>query len=100
MPLTFAVAVLRRGNADLAPPAVLVAVDRLTAARTLRGYEELTGAAGFTVTAVEERRQDAAALLRRLRRRLPLVRTVRDCAAAVTSGALSYGLLVVRAPVS
>ena len=85
---------------DLAPAPVTAAVDRLTAARTLRGYEELTGAAGFTVTVVEDRPQDAAALLRRLRRRLPLLRTLRECAEAVGSGALSYGLLVARVPVS
>ncbi len=81
---------------DRADVAVITAVDRLTTARTLPSYAALVEAAGLTVVATEDRGQDAAALVRRLRRRLPLSPTLRACEAAVRSGALSYGLVVAR----
>lgn len=83
---------------DLASPAVVAAVDRLTRARTLPGYALLARQAGFEVLATEDRTQDAAALMRRLRRRLPPARTLRQCQGAVRSGVLGYGLLVLHRP--
>ncbi len=83
---------------ELAPRAVTAAVDRLTAARTLPAYQALLAEAGLTVMAVEDRGQDARALLRRLRTRLPLSRTLRACAQAARSGTLGYGLLVAERP--
>ena len=80
---------------DAAPPEVVAVVDRLTHARA--DYRPLVTAAGLTPVAVEDRRQDAAALVRRVRRRLPLPawrRTARTCEQAVSEGSLGYGLLV------
>ena len=81
---------------DLALADVIAAVDRLTNARPLRAYADLVRAAGFEVLATEERPSDAAALVRRLRRRLPLWRTLRQCEQAVRIGTLGYGLVVAR----
>ena len=81
---------------ERAAPEVVAAVDRLTAARTLDGYAELLRAAGFELTATEDRRGDALALLRRLRTRLPWSSTVRGCEQAVRDGTLGYGLLTGR----
>ena len=83
--------VLDRGRA---PAQVVRAIDRLTSARTVQGYADLLAAAGLHVIDEEDRSHDASQLLRRLRRRLPLSRTVRACESAVRSGTLSYGLLV------
>ena len=77
---------------------VVGAIDRLTHARTLAGYVALIESAGLSVTGTEDRNQDAADLVRRIRRRLPLSRTVRACEQAVGSGALSYGLVTARRP--
>jgi arsenite methyltransferase len=77
-----------------AGPEVVAAVDRLTTARTLAEYARLAEQAGLAVQTTEDRAQDAAALLRRLRRRLPLSRTLPACAGAVRDGSLGYGLLV------
>jgi ubiquinone/menaquinone biosynthesis C-methylase UbiE len=85
--------VLRR---DLASASVIAAVDRLTTAQALTRYADLLRGAGFDVVATEDRRQDAVAMLKRLRRRLPLARTLRDCAEAVSYGSLGYGLLIGR----
>ena len=88
---------------DLAPPEVVVAVGRLTRARTLPEYAGLLEAAGLRVVRTEDRSADALALCRRLARRLRLVgasrhaSTARACAQAVAAGALSYGLLVATA---
>ncbi len=79
---------------DGAPADVTRAVDRLTHARTMSAYAGLLAAAGLTVTVQEDRDADALALVRRLRRRLPLSRTLRACEGAVRSGTLGYGLLV------
>ncbi len=84
-----------------AAPAVLAVVDRLTTARALTEYAALLERAGMCVRAVEERPGDALALVRRVRRRLPLPswrRTARACEQAVLSGALGYGLLVAVTP--
>ena len=81
---------------DRADAVVLAAVDRLTRAQTLPAYAALVTAAGLQVVDQEDRASDAAALLRRLRRRLPFVRSVRACAEAVQSGALGYGLVIAR----
>lgn len=80
-----------------AGPMVSAAVDRLTHARTLAGYERLLSNAGFEVRTREDRGTDAAVLVRRLRRRLPLSSTLRACEQAVASGALGYGLLIATA---
>ena len=72
------------------------AVDRLTSAQSLPAYAQLVESAGLTVVHAEDRAQDAAALLRRLRRRLPTSRTIRACEQAVRSGELGYGLLIAR----
>lgn len=85
--------VLRR---DLADPAVAAAIDRLTTARRLSEYAGLLRGQGFSDITTEDRRQDAAALLRRLRLRLPLSSVVRRCQEAVAYGSLGYGLLVAR----
>lgn len=85
--------VLRR---DLASASVIAAVDRLTTAQALTTYADLVCSAGFDVVATEDRRQDAVEMLKRLRRRLPLARTLRDCAEAVSYGSLGYGLLIGR----
>lgn len=87
---------------DLAAPAVVAAVDRLTQARTLPEYTALVEAAGLQVERTEDRPQDALALCRRLARRLRLVgaarhaATARACVRAVEAGALSYGLVIAR----
>lgn len=81
----------------LAGPEVVAAVDRLTHARTLPGYAALARAAGLRLVAAEDRAGDALALVRRVRRRLPVPawrRTARTCEQAVLSGVLGYGLLV------
>lgn len=83
---------------DGAPPDVTRAVARLTNARTAAAYALMLETAGFTVTGQEDRNADALALVRRLRRRLPLSRTLRACEGAVRSGTLSYGLLVAYVP--
>ena len=89
--------VLRR---DLAHPEVVVAVDRLTAARTVAQYTGLLEGAGLRVVRVEDRAGDALALCHRLSRRLSAVgahrtaSTARACARAVEAGALSYALLI------
>lgn len=80
-----------------AGPTVSAAVDRLTHARTPAAYEQLLVDAGFKVRTREDRGTDAAVLVRRLRRRLPLSSTLRACEQAVASGALSYGLLIATA---
>lgn len=85
--------VLHRERAD---DVVRNAVDALTGARTMDDYVALAETAGLSVVALEDRRQDAAALVRRLRRRLPLSRRVRACEQAVRDGTLSYGLLIAR----
>lgn len=89
---------------SVAPPEVVRVVDRLTSARTLPGYAALLQQAGLRVTDTEDRSGDALALVRRVRRRLPLPawrRTARTCEQAVLSGVLGYGLLVgVMEPVS
>lgn len=79
---------------DRAPAAVTAAVDRLTRAGTLASYAALLETAGLRVTTTEDRQQDAVQLLRRLRRRLPLSRVVRQCERAVADGSLGYGLVV------
>jgi len=86
---------LDRSRAD---PAVVAAVDRLTAARPLADYAALAQSAGLRVTALEDRAQDARGLLRRLRRRLPWSPLLRACAAAVKEGNLGYGLLIAQQP--
>jgi arsenite methyltransferase len=73
---------------------VAAAVDRLTAARP--AYAVLVEEAGLEVTRVEDRADDARALLRRLQRRLPLSRTVRACAEAAREGGLGYELVIGR----
>ena len=78
-----------------APPEVVAVVDRLTGARD--DYRPLVAAAGLRCLTVEDRAGDAAALVRRVRRRLPLPawrRTARTCEQAVSEGSLGYGLLV------
>lgn len=87
--------VLRR---DLASASVIASLDRLTTAQATTTYADLLRRAGFDVLATEDRRQDAAAMLTRLRRRLPLSGTLRECADAVQYGSLSYGLLLGRKP--
>ena len=87
--------VLRR---DLATASVIAAVDRLTTAQAMTGYAELLRGAGFDVATTEDRRQDAVVMLQRLRRRLPLSGTLRECSEAVVYGSLSYGLLIARKP--
>lgn len=82
--------VLRR---DLAPGHVVAAVDRLTGARSAADYEALAAAAGLTVTYREDLAGDARALLRRLRRRLPLSATLRACEQAARNGTLGYQLM-------
>lgn len=80
---------------DAAPPEVVAVVDRLTRARA--DYRPLVASAGLAPVVVEDRAQDAAALVRRVRRRLPLPswrRTARTCEQAVSEGSLGYGLLV------
>lgn len=79
-----------------AGPVVTTAVDRLTNARTLADYATLLDAAGFEVERQEDRSTDAAVLLRRLRRRLPLSSTLRACEQAVRDGSVGYGLLIAR----
>jgi len=81
---------------ERAGPVVSAAVDRLTSARTVAAYADLVTDAGLTVVRTEDRAQDATALVRRLRRRLPLSRTLRACEEAVRSGSLGYALLVAR----
>lgn len=81
---------------DRASAAARQAVDRLTTARTMQEYAALVEQAGLEVVAIEDRNADAAALMRRLRRRLPLSRTLRACEQAVQDGAVSYGLLIAR----
>lgn len=76
------------------PPRVAEAVDRLTAARA--AYAGLVEEAGLEVTRVEDRGDDARALLARLQRRLPLSPTVRACAGAAREGGLGYELVVGR----
>ena len=93
--------VLRR---DLAEPAVVAAVDRLTTAHTVTQYGALLTGAGLQVVRVEDRPADALALCRRLSRRLTAVgarnaaSTARACARAVEEGALSYALLIAVRP--
>ncbi len=77
-----------------AGPGVTAAVDRLTTARTMPSYALLLKEAGFEVQTREDRGTEAAVLVRRLRRRLPLSSTLRACEQAVRDGSLSYGLLV------
>ena len=80
-----------------AGPAVTAVVDRITRARTLAGYAALLEGAGLRVTVTQPRQEDALALVRRVRRRLPVPawrRQARTCEQAVLSGALGYGLLV------
>ena len=80
-----------------ARPDVVAVVDRITTARTLDGYAALLRGAGLDVLVTEDRRDDALALVRRVRRRLPVPswrRQARTCEQAVLSGALGYGLLV------
>lgn len=83
---------------------VVVAVDRVTTARTLEDYAALCAGAGMEVVTTELRSGDARALLRRLRRRLSLVgarrvvTALRACERAVDDGTLGYGLLVARRP--
>ncbi|MCA1711071.1 MAG: class I SAM-dependent methyltransferase [Actinobacteria bacterium] len=81
---------------ERASPQVVRAVDRLTTARTLAEYARLAELAGFMVVRTEDRGSDAAALVRRLRRRLPVSTTLRACAAAIRDGSLGYGLLVLE----
>lgn len=89
---------------DRADPAVVSAVDRVTTARPLAEYAALCAAAGLEVGKTELRRQDAAELLHRVRRRLSLVgarrvvAALRACERAVDDGTLGYGLLVARLP--
>lgn len=89
---------------ELAPPGVVAAVDRLTTARTLPAYAELLEPAGLKVLASEDRSQDGAALVRRVRRRLRAVgarraaATALECERAVACGVLGYGLLVAELP--
>lgn len=93
--------VLRR---DLAQPAVVAAVDRLTTGRTVTQYGALLTGAGLQVVRVEDRPADALALCRRLSRRLTAVgarnaaSTARACTRAVEEGALSYALLIAVRP--
>lgn len=80
-----------------APPDVVAVVDGITTARTLAGYAALLAEEGLRVSVQERRDGDALALVRRVRRRLPVPawrRTARACEQAVLSGALGYGLLV------
>ena len=77
---------------------VVRAIDRLTHARTLIEYIALLEDAGMVVTATEDRGDDAQALVRRIRRRLPLSRTVRACEQAIREGSLGYGLLTAVSP--
>ena len=82
-----------------APERVVAVVDRLTTARA--DYRPLVEQAGFAVVGGQDRAQDAAALVRRVRRRLPVPawrRTARTCEQAVAEGSLGYGLLVAQVP--
>ena len=81
---------------DAAGPRVSAAVDRLTSARTMDAYADLLSGAGFEVLTREDRGRDAAVLVRRLRRRLPLSATLRACEQAIRSGSLGYGLVLAR----
>lgn len=81
-----------------AAPEVVAALDALTSARTTASYAALLEQAGLRVRSSEDRSGDAAALVARLRRRLPLSRRVRACAQAVLDGTLGYVLLVAERP--
>lgn len=76
---------------------VVAVVDGITNARTLPEYAVLLAGAGLRVEVTQDRADAALALVRRVRRRLPVPswrRQARRCEQAVLSGALGYGLLV------
>jgi arsenite methyltransferase len=85
-----------------APADVVRTVDRLTTARLAAEYAQLCDDAGFDVAVTDDRRADALALARRVRRRLSVVgarraaSAARACEDAVRAGTLGYTLLVAR----
>lgn len=83
-------------------PHVRRAVAGLTTARPRAEWVDLLAAAGLEIEQVQDRRADALALLRRLRRRLVVVPPARRIAGAAErealAGRLGYGLIVARRP--